>query len=183
MTRSWPNAWLQIGLREVGAAHGSGRLLERLVDALEDRLLAHALPDDARPVAFPEHDPAAAVVVRHDEERQRVRERALTGALEQRLELALALLVEVADPAVGVAAELLRDEREEVRQRDRDRARDHALLDHHPVVEVVLVAQVDDPGDARPDRRELAHVVVAEADPVHRLGRRCRRRRARRRCR
>ena len=91
-------------------------------------------------------------------------DRALVRALQHRLELALALLVEVAHAAVGVVAEVVRDEGEDVRERHGDGAGNHALLDHHPVVERLLLAQVDDPGDARAYRRHLADVVVAEAD-------------------
>ena len=95
-------------------------------------------------------------------------ERAAVGAAEERLELALALPVEVGQALVGVVAEHSRGDPEELREHDGDRTRDHALLDHEPVPQLVLLADVDDPGDAGPDGGELAHVVVAEADPVDR---------------
>ena len=104
--------------------------------------------------------------MRHHEVGDRVAQRAAVGPPRERLELARALAVEVGQPVVGVVADHPGRDPEELREHDRDRAGDHPLLDHEPVTQLVLLADVDDARDARPDGRQLAHVVIAEADPV-----------------
>ena len=86
---------------EVRSSERRGRLLELLVDRLEDRPPADARPARAEAVVLEDELPVAAVVS-HDEVGLRVPDRPVMRAADEALQLAPALADGVRDAAVGV---------------------------------------------------------------------------------
>ena len=128
--------------------------LELLVDAREARLPPEIGPVDPHAVVL-QDDPSQPVVVRHHEVDERVADGAAVRAPEHALELAGELGPHVGEALVGVLAHHATHRREGACELVGQRAGNDALLDHHAVVELGPLAQVDDPGDARADRLAL----------------------------
>ncbi len=139
------------------AAMRLSRSPEVLVDRLEDRLGADPGPGDREPlVTVPRRQAERPVsaVMGHDE----VDLAPLGGSAVRSQNEALGLPEQARHPLGGALAEVLARQRRRARQDLRhdapDRARDGTLLDHHALLQLGLVAEIEDPRDAGADRGE-----------------------------
>ena len=149
----------------VVAAGRLRRLAQVAVDLLEDRLRGNFRPREFQ-LALIERDAALAVVMAHDEVGLRAIDRTLVGAEQEALAAARALGDEVDDAMVGVIAELVATRGQQRRQHRGERRGNRAFLDHHAVLELGCIAQIDEAGDARPHGPRLGDRRLADADAV-----------------
>lgn len=142
----------------------AGRV-EVAIDVLEDLLSADPGPHDAQVVVL-ELQRAGAPIVGHREEGLGVVDGAVARTEQQALRLAPLGRRPVPAPHIGRIALEVRRGGEQRRHEPADAARHRPLLDHHPLLELRPVAQVDDPGDAGADRLHPGRSAAAVADPV-----------------
>ncbi len=157
----------RIGQRvaRVVATRRLGRLAQVAVDFLEDRLRGNFRPRQLQ-LTLIERDAAFAVVVAHDEVGLRAIDRTLVGAEQEALAPASALGDEVDNAAVRVVAELVATRGQQRRQHGGERRGYRAFLDHHAVLELGRIAQIDKAGDAWTYRSRLGDWWLADADAV-----------------